>query len=363
MNRAEDRVPGKGEGGTPVTRLAAHLSASLEPRHTVYLIPHDHPDPDALASAAALGILLRYLGLRGRIVFSGDITRAENRELLRHIRFPWRKGLPIRRRPAPVVLVDTTPWSGNVTLPAWARPVAVVDHHVAGARRRRPAMELIVVHDARVGATATLAYRELKAHGIRPAPWLATALVYAIVSETMDLSREFTPEDLGSYLELLPSCNLRLLGRVRHAPLPRQYYGWMRRALENAYTYGRVAWANLSEVDAPEVLAEVADLLLRMERITWAFCTAVTGRTVLVSLRSAQRQARCARVLRGVIEAVGGGSTGGHDQMAGGRIVLEGRDPESVRLALVEALVRRIERGRTDPAPGAVLGAAQPLAG
>ena len=45
------------------------------------------PDPDALAAAAGMELLLKeYFKLRGQIIFTGQVSRAENRELLGKLR-------------------------------------------------------------------------------------------------------------------------------------------------------------------------------------------------------------------------------------------------------------------------------------
>lgn len=323
------------------------LGSVLPARGRVLIIPHDYPDPDALASAASLELLLaRRWGLRGQIVFSGEVSRAENRELLRQMRYRWYPLANLRtpkRKPVPCILVDTTPWAGNVTLPDWVDPIAVIDHHPipAGASIGH-AMAAI---EPDVGATATLMFEYLRQSDIAPPKWLSTVLLYAIITETMDFSREVTDRDLAAYTTLTGCANLGLLGKIRNAPLPRGYFSHLQAAMSNAIVFGRVAWTRLGQVDHPEIVGEFADLLLRMERITWSFCLAEVGDRLLVSVRSCQKGARCGRVLR---RAIGRhGSAGGHDSLAAGYLLLEGLDPEqreTLEEGLIRALVSRIER-------------------
>lgn len=341
--------------------LAQHIRRHVRPGERIWIIPHDHPDPDGLASAAAAGVLLESAGLRGVIAFSGEVGRSENRALLKYIRYPIRRGARHPRKSIPAVLVDTAPWAGNVTLPPNCRPLAVFDHHVGHPSRRVTRSAMLLELDSSVGATTTLLYRHLRAAGIKLPPWLATAMVYAIATETLDLSRDFSAADLEAYSALLPSCNLRILGKIRHAPLPRGYYRLLRTALEKAFTYGRVSWANLGQVDTPEMVAEVAEFLLRMERITWAFCTSIAEGRVLVSLRSSQRGARCGKLLKRTISSLGPGSAGGHDHTAAGYLEWLQGEPESTRTALTEALVRAIAGQGAEGGPGTILSAAQRL--
>jgi nanoRNase/pAp phosphatase (c-di-AMP/oligoRNAs hydrolase) len=324
--------------------LLEQLRAALPPRGRVLVIPHDYPDPDALASAAAMELLLaRHFHLRGQIVFSGEVSRAENRELMRHFRYRWRLLGQVRPAQGRVagVLIDTAPWSRNVTLPGWVRPVAVIDHHAVTTRRLPKGLFL----DLRpgTGAAASILTEYLVAADINPPKWLASIMAYAIATETLDLSRDSTPRDMAAYTELLPRANFDTLGRIRHAPLPRGYYLRLQEAMQNARTFGSVAWTHLNRPGQPEILAEIADLLERMERITWSFCTGYVEDRLLVSLRSGLPHARCGSLLKSVIGK--DGSAGGHQRMAAGSIGLAGsseEDRENRREKLVKDLLGRI---------------------
>ena len=115
----------------------------------VVILPHDNPDPDSLASAAALRNLIQ-LKLKGRtVVFGagGIVARAENRALLSHLDVslvPAKQCLTAFK--GPVILVDTQPGRKNNSLPAGVVPAAVIDHHPDWEQRgrsvRRPPREL-----------------------------------------------------------------------------------------------------------------------------------------------------------------------------------------------------------------------------
>jgi nanoRNase/pAp phosphatase (c-di-AMP/oligoRNAs hydrolase) len=324
----------------------ARLRAALPERGRVFIIPHNYPDPDALASAAGMHLLLdRQFGLTGQIIFSGEISRAENRALLRHYRYKWRHTTQVRapKKPVPAILVDTSPWSGNVILPSWVKPVAVVDHHPL-RKPRDQAEGLFTDIRTGAGASATMVYEYLKKCTIALPKWLATVMTYAIATETMDLSRDCSDADLAAYVDLLTKANLQVLGTIRHAPLGRTYYAHLREAMERAEFFGRVVWTHLEDVEHPEIVAELADLLLRLERMTWAFCTAYLDKRMLVSLRSSAPGARCGRVLKKCIGK--GGTAGGHHRMAAGQIDLAQVTRENraaYRQAVVDGLVASIE--------------------
>jgi nanoRNase/pAp phosphatase (c-di-AMP/oligoRNAs hydrolase) len=53
---------------------------------SLLILPHNDPDPDAIASAVALGYLLaERLGRQSTIAYQGIIGRAENKALVRYL--------------------------------------------------------------------------------------------------------------------------------------------------------------------------------------------------------------------------------------------------------------------------------------
>ena len=151
---------GHGADASPALspRLAA-LAAVLTDSGRMLLLPHDYPDPDAFASAAAMHLLLKEkFGVPSRIVFTGMVNRAENREMLKHCRYGFSFATRLqlgRKRPAALVL-DGVPWSGRVTVPPGARVVGVIGvvglcpehavrHQVAHARLKACVQALVKV--------------------------------------------------------------------------------------------------------------------------------------------------------------------------------------------------------------------------
>ena len=343
--------------------MLSNLAKVLPSHGQVLIIPHDYPDPDALASAAALQLFLakRY-NLHGQIIFSGIVSRAENREILRHFKYglksiqQWRPGKEKR----PAIFVDTAPWRGNVTVPASIKPIAVFDHHHHG-RYKAPANMFIDINPA-FGATTTRLWECLQTAGVPIPKWLAAIMAYAITSETFDFTRHATERDIQAYTLLLNQCNMKTLGQIKNASLPRAYYSYLAEAVTNAQTYGRVAWTHLAEVKQPEIVAEIADLLLLMERIMWAFCTGFTDDRLIVSIRSEVASLHCGRLLRSLIDRKEG-SAGGHEQAAAGFIdVSKLAVPERMqrRDALEAKLLAKIEGRLSDTARPLLLSEDQP---
>jgi nanoRNase/pAp phosphatase (c-di-AMP/oligoRNAs hydrolase) len=247
----------------------------------ILILPHNDPDPDAIASAIALRHLLaERSSVEARIAYQGIIGRAENKALVRYLGHPLRrlKNSDLQRADA-VALIDTQPGAGNNPLPPGRSPTIVFDHH---PWRDETAGSAFAEVRPDVGATSTILTEYLKATGIEPTPPLATALFYGIKSDTMGLGRGAGPADAAVYFYLQPRIDVDALVEIERAQVPAEYFRSFYIALRAARVYHNVVMAYIGQMDYPDLVAEMADLLLRLEGIRWAICMgAYQGELVL----------------------------------------------------------------------------------
>ena len=74
--------------------------------------------------------------------------------------------------------------------------------------------------------------------------------------------------------------------------------------------------SHLGTVEQPDIVPEIADLLLRMEGKTWSLCTGFFGERLYLSIRTTNSRADAGSVMRRLVGRRGKG--GGHGMMAGG---------------------------------------------
>ena len=293
------------------------FAATVRSRKGRWLIlTHDNPDPDSLASAAGLAkILRRAFRHQVPIAYGGIIGRAENQEMVKalglnlsHVRhLKWKNYRNI-------ALVDAQPGTGNNQLDD-ILPDLVFDHHP-----QRRATQKVPFSDIRTdyGATATMIAEYVAACGHKLNKQEATAFVYAIRSETQDFGREYSPSDKQLFEELMPQVDTRALARIQTPRLPVSYFRNLHEALGSLQSVGTLVVSHLTHVDQPDIVPEIADLLLRLEGITWSFCTGVFQGRVYASLRTTNSRADAGRLMRRILGRRGKG--GGHGMMAGGWI-------------------------------------------
>ena len=101
---------------------------------------------------------------------------------------------------------------------------------------------------------------------------------------------------------------------------------------------GDIAISLLFVMQRPDMAAEVADLLMRMENVSWVVCLGIYQDQGVMSVRAADSNAKAGRLVR--IVAGRSGSAGGHNTIAGGRIHLPDKTPAE-RIAELHALVPR----------------------
>ncbi len=106
----------------------------------------------------------------------------------------------------------------------------------------------------------------------------------------------------------------------------------------SAEVAGDIAVSLLFDMQRPDMAAEVADLLMRMENVSWVVCLGIYEDLGVMSVRAADSNAKAGRLVR--IIAGRNGSAGGHNTMAGGRIHLPNKTPAE-RIAELHALVPR----------------------
>jgi len=310
------------------------LFGAVADARKILILPHNNPDPDAVASAVALRYLLTHsLNREADIAYSGIIGRAENKALVRYLDHPLRRltSLDLHQVDA-IALVDAQPGAGNVTVPIEARIVIVIDHHP-----RREATSAAAFADVRseVGATSTILTELLRAAGIKPSSTIATALFYGIKSDTMGLIRDTSPADSAAFCYLQSRVDMEALSRIERAQVPVDYFKSFATTLDRARVYDNIVIAYLGAVPYPDLGAEMADVLLRLRGIRWVVCMGIHDDVLVISVRVRNRRG-AGQMVHEIIEGLG--TAGGHGAMAGGQIPLKGEGPEP----LVAELGRRV---------------------
>jgi nanoRNase/pAp phosphatase (c-di-AMP/oligoRNAs hydrolase) len=318
--------------------LSHFLENNRERLSPMLILTHDFPDPDALASAYALQFMAdRVYGIRSKIAYGAFIGRIENKEMVRLLKIPAYRFRPSDlKKYKNVALVDTQPAFDNNQYPPKGKPEIIIDQHLVGSV---PEASFILIENE-AGATSAILARELLDLGIEVPGRLATALVYGILSDTLDFYRATKHETVDTYLKLLPMSDVRMLAKIQKPLRPRKFFTDLAVGITKAQTIQKLIISHLGNVESPDLVSQTADFLLTCEGIQWAFCTGRHRENIHVSLRTSSAEGDAGAVLRSIFDHPRQG--GGHGQIAGGKIRVGINKDESEWMRFESMLVERL---------------------
>ena len=297
---------------------SAELLDVIDGYDSALVVMHDNPDPDAIASGWGLEVLLsERLRIPVRVVGGGAIVRAENRHMvdLLNPSIELVDEIEVDDTTA-AILVDCGAEATNHLLTRHRiRPVAMIDHHHSGGGSHELAFT-----DLRpdVAASATIVASYLRQQGIEPQEKLATAMLYAIRTETCGHETHYSRLDRSILPWLTSMGEPALLAEIENAPLTREYFGDLLLALQSTFLHDGVAFCFLPRASGAEIVGEVADMLARCEEIQRVLCAAVVGDDLVISARTGPGRGSAVKLLVESIDGMGG--AGGHQHRAGGKI-------------------------------------------
>lgn len=327
MNKLQDAEIQR-EYGERLSRLRAVSGGG-----PLLVLTHDNPDPDALASGKALAHLFSQAwGIPSRLAYRGLVTRAENKAMLELLTPEWQplEGVGDWGDYSAIALVDTQPGAGNNSLPPDVVPNIVIDHH----HPLRSALEKVPFSDIQteIGSTVSVVYLYLEAARILPDAQLATAIFYGIQTDTRGLTRGSSLLDQEIYFKMLPLIDRDLLVRIEQAGLPRDYFRAFVRGLQSAWVHRHTVVSYLGEIHRPDFVAELADILIRLEKSRAVLCMGYHGATLYLSMRTASPEYDAGTMIQKVISGLG--RAGGHGVMAGGQVPLTHRAPDEIAVEI-----------------------------
>ncbi|OGP83418.1 MAG: hypothetical protein A2Z08_09110 [Deltaproteobacteria bacterium RBG_16_54_11] len=329
------------------------LHQVVQNKRKVLIATHTNPDPDSIASAYALRHLFASWGINSVLVYGGIIGRAENKAMITRLQIPMRSIQTIDPFNFTVVsLVDCQPFSGNAPLPLSLVPSIVVDHHPA---RKISLLKKVPFVDIRpaYGSTSSILAEYLVKEGVDINRRLATALYYGIMSDTRYLGRDAHEVDVKLSAALYPKVLGKTLSQIEYPSLPREYFRILQEALERTMWYPPqgVLISELGEMADPDMVAIIADFLIRMDGVRWLLVLGEMDHEVLFSLRTTGRHKGSAdKLARDLIRGVEGASAGGHEATAGGRWLLA--VPQSRKEATQKLKERFLKKLGCDRAKG-----------
>ncbi|MDA8141605.1 MAG: DHH family phosphoesterase [Desulfobacteraceae bacterium] len=273
-------------------------------------------DPDAIASAMALKRLLWRRVASVTIANLNEIQRSDNLVLIRLIGValtPFQK-VDIARFTR-IALVDAQP-DHHEDL-CQCQPAVIIDHHPVSPASQAPFVDI----RPKYGATATILIEYLRAAKIKPSTRLATALYFAIKTDTSDFERHTVMEDLQAFQFVFRHSNIALARRIESAEIRPDFLKYFKLALNEMQLHKGRAFVHLGAVSNPDVCVQIADFFLHIDSVKWSVVSGLHQRKLVVIFRNdGIRKDAGAAAKRGFGRW---GAAGGHKSAARAEIPLE----------------------------------------
>ncbi|HEX5474288.1 MAG TPA: DHH family phosphoesterase [Vicinamibacterales bacterium] len=274
----------------------------------VLILLHNDPDPDALASGLALRNLLRRTKTTAIIGAIQGVTRPENLRMANMLDIHVEPITPASFAEFDrIATVDVQPhyFSGLLD-----RVDLVIDHHP-----EQPGYAA-VFKDIRAdyGSTSTILTEHLRAVDVNISERTATAMLYAIKSDTLFFARHTNRVDLEAFTFLYPMADAALIRKMEGAEITLERLEYVNRATRNGVLHEQVFCAFIGEAPREDFIPYTADFFLQLEDAKWTIVAGIVGPSLVVSVRNLGYSRNAGEFVKRWFAELG--SAGGHRAMA-----------------------------------------------
>jgi nanoRNase/pAp phosphatase (c-di-AMP/oligoRNAs hydrolase) len=274
----------------------------------VLILLHNDPDPDALASGLALRNLLRRTKTTAIIGAMQGVTRPENLRMANMLDIHVERITSASFREFErIATVDVQPHYFGGMLD---RADLVIDHHP-----EQPGYSA-VFKDIRAdyGSTCTILTEHLRAVDVNISERTATAMLYAIKSDTLFFARHTNRVDLDAFTFLYPLSDAALIRKMEGAEITLERLDYVTRASQGGILRDQVFSAFVGEALREDFIPYTADFFLQLEDVKWTIVAGVVSSSLIVSVRNLGYSRNAGEFVKKWFGDVG--SAGGHRAMA-----------------------------------------------
>jgi nanoRNase/pAp phosphatase (c-di-AMP/oligoRNAs hydrolase) len=274
----------------------------------VLILLHNEPDPDALASGLALRNVLRRTRQTCIIAALEGVTRPENVRMVNLLDLHVEHVTPAQvGEYERIAMVDVQPhYFGGVI----DKVDLVIDHHPEQAGYTA------VFKDIRAdyGSTSTILTEHLRAVDANISERAATALLYAIKSDTLFFNRQANRVDIEAFSYLYPLADAALIRKMEGAEITMERLEFVVRAKQYGRMEEQVFCAFLGTTPREDFIPYVADFYLQLENVKWTIVAGIVNDSLIMSVRNLGYSRNAGEFVRKYFADIG--SAGGHRAMA-----------------------------------------------
>jgi len=274
----------------------------------VLILLHNDPDPDALASGLALRNVLRRTRTTAIIGALQPVTRPENLRMVNLLDIHVEAVTPqVVEDFDRVAMVDVQPhYFGGLI----EHVDLVIDHHPEQAGYTA------IFKDIRpdYGSTSTILSEHLRAVDANISERTATAMLYAIKSDTLFFSRQANRVDIEAFSYLYPLADPALIRKMEGSEITQERLDYVLRAHRGGSLADQVFCAYIGVCPREDLIPYVADFFLQLEHVKWTLIAGVLNDSLILSIRNLGYSKNAGEFARRYFADLG--SAGGHRAMA-----------------------------------------------
>jgi len=274
----------------------------------VLIMLHNEPDPDAMASGLALRNVLRRTKTTAIIGAIQGVTRPENVRMVNLLDLHVEPITPdLLKEFDRIAMVDVQPhYFGDLI----DRVDLVIDHHP-----EQPGYTA-VFKDIRpdYGSTSTILTEHLRAVDVNISERTATAMLYAIKSDTLFFNRQTNRVDLEAFSYLYPLADAAMIRKMEGAEITLERLDYVMKAYKSGALADQVFCAFIGASAREDFITYLADFFLQLEDVKWTVIGGIVNDSLVISVRNLGYTKNAGEFVRRFFADVG--SAGGHRAMA-----------------------------------------------
>ena len=303
-------------GGPLLTEFSRSLTRAkviqyqryLSDAERVLILLHNDPDPDALASGLAIRNVLHRTKTTAIIGAIQGVTRPENLRMVNLLDIHDEPVTPESVKDYDrVVMVDVQPhyFGGAID-----RADLIIDHHPEQSGYTSVFKDI----RAEYGSTCTILCEHLRAVDVNISERTATAMLYAIKSDTLFFNRQTNRVDIEAFSFLYPLADPTMIRKMEGAEITSERLDYVLRAHKSGRMADQVFCAYLGDLPREDFIPYVADFFLQLEDVKWTVIAGVVGDAMSISVRNLGYSKNAGEFVRRYFADLG--SAGGHRAMA-----------------------------------------------
>lgn len=281
--------------------------------HRVYIQTHNFPDPDAIASAYGLQVLLEHFGIITIICHHGIVERAATMDMVCEFKIDMTTDNDLVYMSETDYIINVDSQKGNANIrDLIGTEVAVIDHHPVFSECKDYKFKDIRM----VGSCSTIIADYFRQNDVEIPESVATALLYGLKCDTRNFTRGVTAKDVEIYAYLYPYANHQLIRRFQSGELLYKEIDAFAESMKKVEVVDGIAFAYLDFPCPDAFIAMVSDFLMQIDVVKFAIVFDHREGGFKFSVRSEFDELDAGRIVSDAL--VGIGSGGGHKSMAGG---------------------------------------------